>query len=40
MIGKGAIGCVYKSLDIESGEIVAIKQVGIKHLKKGRLEML
>lgn len=25
MIGKGAIGYVYKSLDKESGEVVAIK---------------
>lgn len=38
MIGKGGIGCVLKGLDTESGETVAIKQVRLNHLKKGRLE--
>ena len=29
-----------KGLDVESGETVAVKQVRLKHLRKGRLEQL
>lgn len=40
MIGKGGIGRVFKCLDIDSGQTVAVKQVGLKHLKRGRLDQL
>lgn len=39
-IGKGAYGRVYKGLDLENGDFVAIKQVSLENIPKEDLNTI
>lgn len=39
-IGKGAYGRVYKGLDLENGDFVAIKQVSLKNIAQEDLNII
>jgi serine/threonine protein kinase len=39
-IGRGAFGTVYKALDSESGEFVAIKRISTSHMRPKQVERL
>ena len=34
VLGKGSAGCVYKSLNMDTGDVVAIKQIPLRHIPK------
>jgi hypothetical protein len=36
-IGRGAFGCVFKALNLETGDVVAIKQIAIHSIPKEEL---
>lgn len=40
LIGKGAIGWVYRGMNIETGMIVAIKQVSLQNIKEEQLQSI
>ena len=40
LIGKGAIGWVYRGMNIETGIIVAIKQVSLQNIKEEQLQSI
>lgn len=39
-IGKGAYGRVYKGLDLENGDFVAIKQVSLENIPQEDLNII
>lgn len=39
-IGKGAFGSVYSGLNIETGEVVAIKQIRLANIPKSELGLI
>ena len=39
-IGKGAYGRVYKGLDLENGDFVAIKQVSLENIAQEDLNII
>jgi serine/threonine protein kinase len=39
-LGKGAFGTVYKGLDVENGDFVAIKQINCNDIPRGQLESI
>jgi serine/threonine protein kinase len=39
-IGKGAFGAVYRGLNSETGEVVAIKQVKMANIPKSEITMI
>ena len=39
-IGKGAFGKVYKALNIENGQIVAIKQISISNISEDQAKVI
>jgi serine/threonine protein kinase len=39
-IGKGAYGRVYKGLDLENGDFVAIKQVSLENIGQESLNII
>lgn len=39
-IGKGAFGSVYRALNLENGEVVAIKQLKLNKISKSELDVI
>eukprot|EP00005_Dracoamoeba_jomungandri_P006994 CAMPEP_0174270978 /NCGR_PEP_ID=MMETSP0439-20130205/46360_1 /TAXON_ID=0 /ORGANISM="Stereomyxa ramosa, Strain Chinc5" /LENGTH=1143 /DNA_ID=CAMNT_0015360679 /DNA_START=77 /DNA_END=3508 /DNA_ORIENTATION=- len=40
VLGRGAFGSVYKGLDVDTGQFVALKMVSLKHVPKGELSAI
>ena len=39
-IGKGGFGSVYKALDIETGEYLAVKRISLKNVPREEIEAI